>query len=184
MSQFAKKMAFYTSYHQESTNVWIHVFGVPTITFTAFIALSWLPLFNIGVLPVTAATALYAYSVWYYLRTDLAFGLLATGFYGLLLFAAHQVASLGVTEGLALVVSGQIVAWSAEIFGHTHFEGNRPAFLENLHQAFISAPLFILADLSFHFGLRKDLQADIHKELSRLGKLREQDGNFLKVHQA
>ena len=36
MNKFAQEMAFYSAYHQESTNVWIHVFGVPLITFTAF----------------------------------------------------------------------------------------------------------------------------------------------------
>lgn len=184
MSQFAREMAFYTAYHQENTNVWIHVFGVPLITFTAFIPLAWLELFQLGAVPVTAASLLYLYSVQYYLRTDLLFGLMAMGLYGVLLYAAHAVAALGFGPGLAIFAAGQIIGWTAQIYGHLHHEGNKPAFFESIYQSFISAPLFIIADLCFHFGIRADLQNEIHRELLASGRLREQPGNFHEVQRA
>ena len=59
MSHFAQKMAFYSAYHQEPTNIWIHVAGVPTITFSAFVALSTLPLANLNGVVITAASVMY-----------------------------------------------------------------------------------------------------------------------------
>ncbi|MGJ8671225.1 MAG: DUF962 domain-containing protein [Oceanococcus sp.] len=184
MSSFAKEMSFYTAYHQEHTNVWIHVFGVPLITFTAFIPLAWLELFQLGGVPITAATALYLYSVQYYLRTDLLFGGIATVLYGALLYAAHLAAAQGYAVGWALFAAGQIVGWTSQIYGHLHYEGNKPAFFESIYQSFISAPLFIIADLCFHFGLRRELQQEIHQELIDSSRLREKSGNFFQPHQA
>ncbi len=178
MSSFAREMAFYTAYHQENTNVWIHVFGVPLITFTAFVPLAWLELFSVGGVSITAATLLYLYSVQYYLRTDLLFGGIATLLYGALLYAAHLAAAQGYAAGIAIFAAGQIIGWTSQIYGHLHYEGNKPAFFESIYQSFISAPLFIIADLCFHFGIKSELQDEIHKELVNSGKLRKQAGNF------
>lgn len=184
MSNFAKEMSFYTAYHQETTNVWIHVLGVPLITFTAFVPLAWLPLFSVGAVPVTAATLLYLYSVVYYLRTDLLFGSIATLLYGLLLYAAHAVAAQGYLVGAGVFVVGQIVGWAAQIYGHLHYEENKPAFLESIYQSFISAPLFVIADLCFYYGIKSDVQQAIHEELVASGRLRRKDGNFYQASEA
>ena len=172
MSSFAREMAFYTAYHQEARNIWIHVLGVPLITFSVFVPLSWLSLFELGGLPVTAALLVYLYSVQYYLRTDWMFGLSATLLYGALLALAHQIAATGYLNGALVFIAGQALGWSAQIYGHIKFEGNRPAFFENIYQSFISAPLFVIADVYFHLGLRQDLQREIHEELERTGRLR------------
>lgn len=173
MHKFAREMAFYSAYHQQSTNIWIHVLGVPLITFTAFVPLCWLSLFELGGVPVTAASLLYLYSVQHYLRTDLFFGVIASLFYGALLFIAHQTAGLGYLPGALIFAAGQIIGWTAQIWGHLHFEKNRPAFFESIHQSFISAPLFVIADLFFHFGWRQDLQQAVREELADSGRLRE-----------
>ncbi len=184
MSNFAREMAFYTAYHQENTNVWIHVFGVPLITFTAFVPLAWLELFSVSGVPVTAATLLYLYSVQYYLRTDLLFGSIATVLYGALLFAAHLVAAQGYALGAAVFAAGQIIGWTSQIYGHLHYEGNKPAFFESVYQSFISAPLFIIADLCFHYGIKSEVQDKIHQELIASGKLRKEPGNFYDAQRA
>lgn len=175
MSRFSKEMAFYSAYHQETTNIWIHVVGVPIITFSAFVPLSWLGLFELGGVPITAATLLYLYSAQYYLRTDWLFGSIATVFYGVLLFAAHQAAALGYLAGGLIFAAGQIFGWTTQIYGHLHFEKNRPAFFESIHQSFISAPLFIIADVLFHFGARPELQQAVRQELADTGRLRFTD---------
>lgn len=172
MASFAKEMSFYTAYHQQSTNVWIHVFGVPLITFSAFIPLHWLELFQLGALPCTAALLLYAYSLQYYLRSDLMLGGIAGVLYGLLLYLAWQIAQLETSVALGVFAAVQIIAWAAQIFGHAHYENNKPAFMENLHQAFISAPLFVVADVLFHFGFRPELQQAIKDELKQTNQLR------------
>lgn len=173
MQKFVEEMSFYTAYHQEHTNIWIHVFGVPLITFTAFVPLTWLQFFEVGGVPITAATALYLYSVIYYLRTHLVFGLTATALYGGLLLLAHQVGSMSLMTGVLVFLAGQIIGWTAQIYGHLHFERNRPAFLDSVYQSFISAPLFVIADVYFHFGYGPDLQAKIRDALAAKGQLRQ-----------
>lgn len=173
MSNFAKGMAFYTAYHQQNTNIWIHVFGVPLITFTAFVPLAWLHLFDIGGMPISAATLLYLYSVQYYLRTDLLFGGIATLLYGSLLYAAQLVAAQGYALGAGVFLAGQVIGWTAQIYGHLHYEKNKPAFFESIYQSFISAPLFVIADVFFHFGFNQKLQAEIRQELIASNRLRE-----------
>ncbi len=172
MDKFAKELSFYSAYHQEHTNVWIHVFGVPLISFTAFVPASWLQLFEVGGLPITAATVFYFGTILYYFTLDRLFASIAALLYGALLIAAYQVSSLGYGIGSAVFVTGQVIGWSAQIYGHLHFERNRPAFLENVFQSFVSAPLFIIADVCFHLGLKKDLQARVTQVLADTGRLR------------
>lgn len=177
MKSFAEEMAFYSAYHQERRNVFIHVLGVPMITFSLMVPLCWLHLFTIGNVPITAATVLVGATMLYYLRLDLMFGLIATLVYGSLLLAAHQVAPLGYAIGIAVFLGFQALGWGTQIYGHYVFEKKKPAFLDNLFQALVSAPLFIIADICFHLGLRKDLEADIQQRLAAAGTLRTADSH-------
>jgi len=173
MKSFAQEMAFYSAYHQERRNVMIHVLGVPMITFSLMVPLCWLHLFSIGDIPITAATVLVGASLVYYLSLDVMFGLIASVLYGSLLVAAHYVAPHGYLVGIAVFIGFQALGWGTQIYGHYVFEKKKPAFLDNLSQALISAPLFIVADVCFHLGLRKDLEADIRLRLAAAGKLRD-----------
>ena len=40
-----------------------------------------------------------------------------------------------------------IFAWILQILGHSIFENNRPAFMDNLLQSFLMAPIFVLKEL-------------------------------------
>jgi len=42
-----------------------------------------------------------------------------------------------------------------QLVGH-YFEGRRPALVDNLLQS-LMAPLFLIAEVLFHFGFRKEL---------------------------
>jgi uncharacterized membrane protein YGL010W len=72
-------------------------------------------------------------------------------------YAAEAFAgALGSTEGvwiafLVLFVGG----WVLQFLGH-HYEGKRPALLDNIFQAFIG-PMFLVAEAMVVMGHRKDL---------------------------
>ena len=44
-----------------------------------------------------------------------------------------------------------IVAWVLQILGHALFENNRPAFMDNLVQSFLMAPIFVLNEVLTFF---------------------------------
>lgn len=173
MNKFAQEMAFYSAYHQERTNIWIHVAGVPTILFSAFVAVAGFDLFSVGGFTLTAAWAYFAITSLFYLRLDITMGLIATALYGTLCYFAHDVAAMGSTTVLAVFLSGQIVGWGAQIYGHLHFERNRPAFYENIMQSFVSAPIFVIADVLFHLGFKRELQRQVKLILADTGRLRQ-----------
>lgn len=173
MTNFAREMAFYSAYHQERTNVWIHVFGVPVIIFSAFVPLAWVQLLEVGDYTLTLATLYFLGTSLYYLSLDRLMGSLAVLLYGALCWAAHYAAAQGVAATVGTFLAGQIVGWSIQIYGHLHFEKNRPAFYENIFHSFVSAPIFVIADVLFHFGIKQDLQREVALILADTGRLRQ-----------
>ena len=144
MKSFAQEMAFYSAYHQERRNVLIHVVGVPTITFSLLTLMSLWNLYTFeNGFALTFAMIFLAATLLYYFYLDLTFGLVSTIVYGGLAVGAHYVALQGTTPALVVFGAGQLLGWGTQIYGHAAFEGNRPAFLDNLFQALFSAPLFV-----------------------------------------
>lgn len=171
--RFAKEMAFYSAYHQEHRNIMIHVVGVPMITFSALIVLSWLEFFSVGGFTVTAAMVFIAVVLLYYFTLDVLFASVATLVFGGLLIAAHQVSLLDSSIGWSIFAGAQIIGWGAQFYGHFAFEKSRPALFDNLFQALVSAPLFVVADVFFELGFRKDLEAQVKAILKEQGKLKD-----------
>lgn len=170
--RFAKEMSFYSAYHQEHRNIMIHVVGVPLISFSLLVVLSWVNLFQVGGFHVTLAMAFVAAILVYYFTLDLMFATVATVVFGGLLFAAHQVSFLGSTVGWSIFAGAQIFGWGTQFYGHFAFEKSRPALFDNLFQAVVSAPLFVVADVFFELGFRKDLEAQVKQILKEQGKLK------------
>jgi len=46
--------------------------------------------------------------------------------------------------------------WIAQFIGHGVFEGRAPALLDSWDQAFLTAPLFVLLEVMFFLGYRKE----------------------------
>lgn len=168
--RFAREMAFYSAYHQEKRNIWIHVIGVPTISFSLLLVLSWVNLFTIQGFQVTLAMVAGALVLGYYSTLDLLFSLVATVLFGTILYLANSLsASLDPNYVWAIFACGQILGWGTQIYGHYVFEKSRPAFLDNLFQALVSAPLFVVADVFFELGFRKDLEDQVKSILKERG---------------
>ncbi|MBU43666.1 MAG: hypothetical protein CMN76_10630 [Spirochaetaceae bacterium] len=171
--RFAKQMAFYSAYHQEKRNILIHVVGVPTITFSVLLVLSWIKLFSFQGMPVTVAMVFTAAVLLYYFTLDFVFALTSTILFGSLLAAAHYL-SLHVdpTTGWIIFGTAQVLGWGTQFYGHFVFEKDRPALFDNLFQALISAPIFVVADVFFELGLRTHLEEQVKEILAEQGKLK------------
>ncbi|VVT50103.1 uncharacterized protein SAPINGB_P002602 [Magnusiomyces paraingens] len=168
-----EQLAFYRKYHYNSTNVAIHIIFVPTILFSSLAILSAFPLWptlssisasylNIGLL-----TAL-SYGL-FYLLLDLTFGL-PTLF--ILLAITRAQASLIWLEELPFYVPGFllpnllidspikisiilfVVGWIVQFIGHGVYEKRAPALLDNLVQALVLAPFFVLFEIAYLLGFR------------------------------
>ncbi|MCB1168864.1 MAG: DUF962 domain-containing protein [Leptospiraceae bacterium] len=171
--RFAKQMAFYSAYHQEKRNILIHVIGVPTITFSLLLVLSWVKVFEVQGIPITVAMIFTAAVLLYYFTLDFVFALTSTVLFGSLLAAAHYLSlHVDTTTGWIIFGAAQILGWGTQFYGHFVFEKDRPALFDNLFQALISAPLFVVADVYFEMGFRKHLEDQVRQILAEQGKLK------------
>merc|ERR1719429_605984 len=57
--------------------------------------------------------------------------------------------------------------WIAQFIGHGVFEGRAPALLDSLDQALITAPLFVLMEVAFFFGYRREFHSRIMDEVRK-----------------
>lgn len=163
-------MAFYSAYHQEKRNVWIHVIGVPTITFTLFVVLSRFSLFEWNGFNVSASLVFTLAILGYYYTLDVVFAFVATLLFGGLFVTAEWItAKLPAQTAWTIFGLGQVIGWGSQFYGHFVFEKSRPALFDNLFQALVSAPLFVVADVFFELGFRLDLKKAVDDELKQKG---------------
>ena len=162
-TSLAALLASYASYHQDPRNRSTHFVGVPLITFSLLMALA-LPFVALREASfgtdriATAALALF------YLYLDLPLGLALSLVLALLAAGAEATTRLNpALAGTSAIVSF-IVGWLLQLLGHW-LEGNRPALLDNLRQVFI-APIYLMAELAFALGLRRDLQAQVLRRMT------------------
>jgi uncharacterized membrane protein YGL010W len=62
---------------------------------------------------------------------------------------------------LAIHVTG----WILQFIGHGIFEKRAPALLDSLDQALLTAPLFVLLELMFFLGYRKEFHDNMMKQV-------------------
>ncbi|KAK4750753.1 hypothetical protein SAY87_004235 [Trapa incisa] len=155
-----KHFAFYGAYHSNKVNVLIHTLFVWPIFFSALVLFYFTPSICelMGTQPqcFLARHGLFlnfgfffalAYSV-FYLLMDVKAGSLAA----LLCMACWVGASnLALTIGFSLawkaVLATQLFCWTGQFIGHGFFEKRAPALLDNLAQAFLMAPFFVLLEV-------------------------------------
>jgi uncharacterized membrane protein YGL010W len=172
-----KQFAFYGAYHSNKYNILIHLMFVWPILFTALILLAYTPPLA-PQLPAMAALPYHEYMVLnysfvftavyalYYIVLEPKSGSLAALLVLLCWIGANAVAQhVPWVSGWKVVAIAQVVSWSAQFSGHGFFEGRAPALLDNLAQAFLMAPYFVLLEVLhtvFHFepypGFNKNVQ--------------------------
>lgn len=160
-----RALAAYREYHRDHRNVLTHALGIPLIVLAIEVLLSRpaLPIAAMGagmaLTPAIVATALAA--VWY-LRLDLKTGLLMTLVLALFLGVGSQIASISTAAWLGGGVGLFVVGWALQFLGH-HYEGRKPAFVDDL-RSFLVGPLFMVVEGLFALGLMQDLKRQVEAD--------------------
>ncbi|CAL8118380.1 unnamed protein product [Orchesella dallaii] len=179
ITDLEEQFTFYASYHHNGLNKLIHILCVWPILWTALVFTQYIPIEAPISTPVHPANIAFFTALVYaviYVLMDKKAGSLAALLILLCLITARRFyltseVSYGVPAWqLAVVI--HVVCWIAQFVGHGVFEGRAPALLDNITQAFIMAPLFVLLEVLFPLGYRKDMQdrlwKNVEKELARL----------------
>ncbi|MRV75853.1 DUF962 domain-containing protein [Duganella sp. FT92W] len=166
MKTITEQLSKYAEYHRDTRNIATHFIGIPMIVAAVAILLSR-PAFSAGGITLSAATVLTAAALAYYFMLDIGFGLIMAALMGAALWLGQWSAAQDTATWLALGVGGFVVGWIFQFVGH-YYEGRKPAFVDDL-SGLIIGPLFVVAELLFLLGLRKDLEADI---VRRAGAMR------------
>nr|XP_043638602.1 2-hydroxy-palmitic acid dioxygenase mpo1 [Erigeron canadensis] len=172
--------AFYGAYHSNPVNIFIHMLFVWPILFTSLVILYFTPpLVNLDFLPYSLVlnygflfTVIYA---GFYVGLDVKAG----SFAGLLCFLCWVFGSfvaqhLGFSLAWKVVLAAQIFCWTGQFIGHGIFEKRAPALLDNLTQAFLMAPFFVLLETlqmvvsyepypGFHASVKAKVDANIEE---------------------
>ncbi|TYH55438.1 hypothetical protein ES332_D09G235100v1 [Gossypium tomentosum] len=152
--------AFYGAYHSNPVNILIHTLFVWPIFFTSLILFYFTPAFcdlsQSGIVPSGFNYALVlnygsAFSIFlglFYVVLDKKAGSLAA----LLCLACWVGASfiaakLGYSLAWKVVLVSQLLCWTGQFLGHGIFEKRAPALLDNLVQALLMAPFFVLLEV-------------------------------------
>ncbi|KAI5574466.1 hypothetical protein BDE02_10G147700 [Populus trichocarpa] len=184
-----KHYAFYGAYHSNPINILIHMIFVWPIFFASSLILYFTPpLFNLPqvelslfgsndvVLFLNIGFFLVLIYALFYICLDPKAGSLAALFCGFCWVSSCFVASwLGFSLAWKVVLVAQIICWTGQFIGHGVFEKRAPALLDNLVQAFVMAPFFVLLEAlqtSFGYepypGFHASVQAKIDAEIKEV----------------
>jgi uncharacterized membrane protein YGL010W len=157
---FQRQLASYASVHRDWRNKGTHFVGIPLIVFSLLLILA-LWQFRLG-RDTSAAMVVAIVAVLGWMALDLGVGAVMALVMLPTWYAAEALAGVlgpGSTWTAFLVLF--VVGWALQFLGH-HYEGRRPALLDNLFQAFI-APMFLVAETMVVLGQRPDL-ANVMRE--------------------
>eukprot|EP00667_Euglena_gracilis_P014866 EG_transcript_15429 len=170
-----EQFSFYSSYHVNAINKLIHVCFVWPILWTAlvmFVDTAPLPLpaplpgsVPWGPVALAAGTALY------HVCLDRTSGPVSALLAALCLVTSQMFAAHMGPRAVPVACAIHAFAWVWQFVGHGVFEGRAPSLLDNLAQSFLMAPHFVLLEVTFELGLRKDLYAKAHQRT--LGRIKE-----------
>jgi uncharacterized membrane protein YGL010W len=154
MSALVSCLSKYAAYHRDARNIATHMVGIPAIVI-AIEVLASRPALQVGELAVTPAMALAAMAAAFYLRLDLRFGVVMAALLALAAWLGLVIAALPTPTWLAVGVGLFAGGWAFQFVGH-HYEGRKPAFLDDI-TSLIIGPLFVAAEVAFRAGFRKAL---------------------------
>ncbi len=158
-------LANYGEYHRDHRNVLTHAVGVPMIVLALDVLLGR-PAFTVPVLGATASPALIVNvlaAVWY-LQLDAKYGLLMTLLLAVFYAAGTQIAAISTLAWIGGGIGLFVVGWVFQFIGH-HFEGRKPAFLDDL-RGLLHGPLFMTVEGLWALGLAKGLKAEVESKMA------------------
>jgi uncharacterized membrane protein YGL010W len=144
-----RQMAQYRSFHQDRRNLVTHIIGIPAIVVAIDLGAAAVPLWG----GVTLADILVGATVLLWLWMDVLRGLALAVPLVLVTWGAHRLVASAPDQVLPLFLVLFVGGWVLQFYGHSAFEGKRPAFLSNLFQTLV-APLFLMDEAFRALGLR------------------------------
>jgi uncharacterized membrane protein YGL010W len=154
---FQRQFASYAAVHRSWRNKATHFVGIPIIVFSLLLLLALWRLHSDG-REVTVALAVATVAVLGWMALDLGIGLIMAALMAPAWYAAEALAgALGPSSTAAVFAVLFVSGWALQFLGH-HYEGRRPALLDNIFQGFIG-PMFLVAETLVTSGYRADLAA-------------------------
>ena len=153
---FRRQLGSYASVHRDWRNKATHFVGIPVIVFSLLLLLS-LWRFEVGGREWTVSLAVAIVAVLGWMALDLGIGVLMALLMAPAWYAAEALAgALGSPSAIWTAFTVLFVGgWVLQFLGH-HYEGKRPALLDNIFQGFIG-PMFLVAETVVVMGHRRDL---------------------------
>lgn len=164
MKTIAEHLAQYAAYHRNRKNVATHLMGIPMIVVGILTLLSR-PVLPMEFMIITPASIAVFLSIIFYVRLDIPLGLLMTVLLWFALAAGRYFAAMPTELWLSWAIGLFVVGWVFQFIGH-YFEGRKPAFVDDI-MGLAVGPLFVVTEVVFMLGLRKDLKADIERRLEQ-----------------
>ncbi|MBA4360623.1 DUF962 domain-containing protein [Pseudomonas sp.] len=164
MKSLVDHLSQYAAYHRDPRNIASHFIGIPLIVVAVAVLLSrpqWVGGW------VSPAVLLALASAWFYLRLEVRLGVLMTVLLGLCVWAGQVLAQQSTLVWLSSGIGMFVVGWAIQFVGH-HYEGRKPAFVDDV-TGLIVGPLFVVVELAFLLGRRRDLKEQIE---ARVGGVR------------
>ena len=136
----------YYKYHQNPINKMIHLICIPMIMISI---LTFLKKFEIKsnsdyityVLKLTLRDLITLYYIAYYYSWSIKIGFFMQGFIAIINIIVDDLKLKDIPNFKLFTF-----AWTMQFLGH-YIEGNRPALIDSLSQAFLQAPLFTVATI-------------------------------------
>ena len=155
MKSLIDHLSQYAAYHRDPRNIASHFIGIPMIVVAVAVLLSR-PEWQVAGLWLSPAVLLALFSAGFYLRLELALGVLMSVLMGLSVWAGHVLAAQSTLVWLSSGIGLFVLGWVIQVVGH-YYEGRKPAFVDDL-MGLVVGPLFVVAELGFLLGLRADVQ--------------------------
>ena len=169
MKSLVDHLSQYAAYHRDPRNIASHFIGIPLIVVAVAVLLSR-PQWAGGWLSPAVLVSLA--SAWFYVRLEVRLGVLMTALLGLCVWAGHVLAQQSTLVWLASGIGMFVIGWAIQFVGH-HYEGRKPAFADDV-TGLIVGPLFVVVELAFLLGMRRDLKEQIE---ARVGGVRLRQNN-------
>ncbi len=179
MTRLERLLSQYAAYHLDRKNVATHFIGVPLIVFSVMCLTARLSFFISGY-ELTLAFILLTLSILYYLSIDVFFALIMAFIFMFAYPYAYNVAQGETFSWLSSSIFIFVVGWVFQFVGH-YYEKKKPAFMDDLVGLAIG-PLFVLAELVFLFGFRKELEAKMLLEARKQRLRMEQNAEYPEMH--
>jgi uncharacterized membrane protein YGL010W len=164
MKTLDQQMAVYAAYHRNRWNRLTHFIGVPAIIFAILIPMCWVPIGD----GLTLAHLFLGAVLSYYFLLDVPLAVATALSTCAIYYAAKLAAGTGFASGWTWCGVFFVGGWVFQLVGHL-FEGRKPALADNLFQIFI-APIFLVAELFFALGLKRDVREKVESRLAVAAK--------------